>query len=401
MNEKQIVSTDVSPSPRRDVVLLAICQALFMTNTTAIVASSALIGYMLADDKSLATIPLASQFAGMMASTIPVSLLMKQIGRKNGFTVGLLIGIIGACLAILSIISDDFILFSIASFIIGVMNAVGQYYRFAAADAAGASFKAKAISLVMAGGVLASLGPLLANWSKDMLAPINFAGIYIAICTLFLASIIVVRLINIPRPSKEERKSSGRPLHKIIFTQKFIVAVLAASSGYAAMSLLMTSTPLAMAACNFEFIHSAQVIQWHVVGMYAPSFFTGALIKRFGTYRIMEFGAIILGVCILLNISGTALINFWIGSILLGISWNFLFIGGTALVTETYKTSEKAKVQGINDFLVFGSVAFSSVLSGVLHNLIGWQNMNLTVVPLVCITLTILIWTSHRQKTKA
>ena len=398
MNKNLEVTPPLLSSGRRDVILLAICQALFMTSTTGIVASSALIGHMLADEKSLATIPLASQFAGMMASTIPVSLLMKQIGRKNGFTVGLLIGLLGACLAIFSIISGNFVLFCLASFMIGIMNAVGQYYRFAAADTASKSFRSQAISLVMAGGVLASLGPLLANWSKDMLAPINFAGVYVAICALFLASIFVVRFINIPKPSNAEKRSAGRPLFEIAIKRKFIIAVIGASAGYAAMSLLMTSTPLAMAACNFQFIDSAQVIQWHVVGMYAPSFFTGALIRRFGPYRIMELGALFIGLCIILNVTGVSLAHFWIGSILLGIGWNFLFIGGTSLVTETYKPSEKAKVQGLNDFLVFGSVALSSVLSGILHNLIGWQNMNYTVLPLVIVSLAVLVWSSRLEK---
>jgi len=377
---------------KRDVLLLSICQALFMTSTASIIVSSALIGHMLADDKSLATVPLASQFLGMMLSTIPVSLLMKVIGRKNGFTVGLFVGLIGAGLAIFAIYSDSFILFCIASGLIGVMNAVGQFYRFAAADAASKVFRSRAISLVMAGGIVASLGPLLANWSKDMLSPINFAGIYVAVTCLFFASIVVVRFISIPPPSKEEKSGSSRPLLEIIQQPKFIIALIAGSAGYATMSLLMTATPLAMGVCNFGFLDTAQVIQWHVVGMYAPSFFTGSLIKRFGIASIMVAGTILLAICVSINFLGVSLAHFWVGGIILGIGWNLLFVGGTTLVTETYKPAEKAKAQGFNDFIVFGSVATASLLSGILHQDIGWQNMNYAVLPILMVTVIAIIW---------
>jgi len=386
---------------RRDVLLLAICQALFMTSTASIVAGSALIGYGLADDKALATLPLSSQFTAMMVSTIPVSLLMKKIGRKNGFTVGLLIGLAGSLLAIYAIMSGDFVLFCVASALVGTMNAAGQYYRFAAADAASIDFRSRAISLVMAGGIVASLGPLLANWSKDIFAPIDYAGIFVAVAALYCASLLIVRFIRIPPPSEEERSGASRPLLAVILQPKFIVAVTAAMAGYATMSLLMTATPLAMGSHGFTFLDTAQVIQWHVVGMYGPSFFTGYLIRRFGNPNIMLTGAAILAICVAINLSGITLAHFWIGSIVLGLGWNFLFVGGTTLVTETYSPAEKAKAQGFNDFMVFGSVAAASLLSGVLHQSIGWQTMNYAVLPLLGGIIVAVVWLARHTRREA
>lgn len=383
---------------RRDVLLLALCQALFMTSTAAIVSASALIGHMLADDKALATVPLSSQFIGMMAATIPVSLLMKRIGRKDGFTVGLVIGLIGSGLAVHAVLEGHFILFCVASFLVGIMNAVGQYYRFAAADAASEAYKSRAISLVMAGGIVASLGPLLANWSKGMFAPVDFAGVYVAVAALYGASLLVLRFITIPRPSEEERTGKTRPLIQIIRQPTFIVAVTAGMAGYATMSLLMTATPLAMSVCGFTFFDTAQVIQWHVVGMYGPAFFTGSLIRRFGTSNIMLAGAVLLGACAAVNLAGISLAHFWVGSVILGVGWNFLFIGGTTLVTETYTPPEKAKAQGFNDFMVFGSVAAASLLSGVLHQGVGWQVMNYAVLPILGAVIIAVIWLARHNR---
>tara|TARA_B100000700_G_scaffold329587_1_gene451859 strand:- start:1031 stop:2239 length:1209 start_codon:yes stop_codon:yes gene_type:complete len=386
----------------RDVLLLAICQALFMTSTAAIISASALIGHMLAENKELATVPLACQFAGMTLSTIPISFMMKWIGRRNGFTCGLLTGIIGAILAVYAITTDNFLLFCFGSGLIGVMNAVGQYYRFAAADIAVDAFRSKAISLVLAGGVLASIGPLLASWSKEMLAPIDFAGIYIVVLILFGTSIIVIRFVNIPKPGQEEKRGITRPLTQIIIQPKFIIAMTAGASAYATMALLMTATPLAMGACNFGFIDSAQVIQWHVVGMYAPAFFTGSLIKKYGVGKIAALGSILLGLCIVINISGLSLAHFWIGGMILGIGWNFLFISGTTLLTETYTPSEKAKSQGFNDFIIFGSVACASLLSGFMHQNLGWENMNYAVIPIIILSIVVVIWLFfHKQLRRA
>ncbi len=374
-------------SSRRNVLFLALCQALFMTATSAIVTTAALIGYSLSDDKALATLPLAMQFIAVMAVTIPASLLMKRIGRRSGFSIGLCIGLVGAGLAIVAIREADFVLFCLASLLIGIFNGFGQYYRFAAADTAEEAFKSRAISLVMAGGVIASVGPLLANYSKDLLPGDVFAGVYLLVGILYIASLITLRFVNIPLPNEEERRSGGRPLLQIMRQPLFIVAALGGVVGYMTMSMLMASTPLAMQDVGHNFFDTAQVIQWHVFAMFAPAFFTGHLIRRFGTLTVMFAGTVLLAVCVAVNLAGVNLAHFWIGGIMLGVGWCFLFVGATSLVTETYTPSEKAKTQGANDFIVFGVVACSALLSGVLHELVGWQVMNYAVVPFLTIVL--------------
>ena len=374
-------------SSRRNVLFLALCQALFMTATSAIVTTAALIGYSLSDDKALATLPLAMQFIAVMAVTIPASLLMKRIGRRSGFSIGLCIGLVGAGLAIVAIREADFVLFCLACLLIGIFNGFGQYYRFAAADTAEEAFKSRAISLVMAGGVIASVGPLLANYSKDLLPGDVFAGVYLLVGILYIASLITLRFVNIPLPNEEERRSGGRPLLQIMRQPLFIVAALGGVVGYMTMSMLMASTPLAMQDVGHNFFDTAQVIQWHVFAMFAPAFFTGHLIRRFGTLTVMFAGTALLAVCVAVNLAGVNLAHFWIGGVMLGVGWCFLFVGATSLVTETYTPSEKAKTQGANDFIVFGVVACSALLSGVLHELVGWQVMNYAVVPFLTIVL--------------
>jgi len=374
-------------SRRRNVLLLALCQAFFMTSTSAIVTSAALIGYQLSADKALATLPLAMQFIAVMAVTVPASFLMKRIGRRDGFTVGLCIGLVGAGLAIVAIREANFALFCVACFLVGAFNSFGQYYRFAAADTAEDAFKSRAISLVMAGGVIASLGPLLANYSKDLLPGDVFAGVYLMIAILYIARLVTLRFVSIPRPGKEERQSGGRPLHRIMRQPVFIVAALGGMVGYMLMSLLMASTPLAMHGAGHGFFDTAQVIQWHVFAMFAPAFFTGHLIRRFGTSTIMSAGAVLIVICVAINLGGLNLAHFWIGGMALGVGWCFLFVGATTLVTESYSPAEKAKTQAANDFLVFASVACAALLSGVLHETVGWQAMNYIALPFIAVVL--------------
>lgn len=372
-----------------------------MTSTSAIVTTAALTGYGLAENKALATLPLGMQFIAVMFATAPASFLMKKIGRKEGFTVGLLIGLFGAGLAVVAILNSNFILFAVASFFIGSFNGFAQYYRFAAAEAASDSFKSRAISLVMAGGVIASVGPLLATTSTDILPNHLFGGVYIIVSILYLLSIFTLRFINIPKPTEEERKSGGRPIMQIVRQPMFIVAVLGGVVGYMLMSLLMSSIPLAMSSCGHKFFDTAQVIQWHVFAMFAPAFFTGHLIRRYGAQKIMAVGALLMAICVAVNVANNNLENFWIGGVLLGIGWCFLFIGGTTLVTETYSLVEKAKTQAANDFLVFGSVACAALLSGVFHELIGWEIMNYAALPFLVVVLCTLFVMKTRSTASA
>ena len=379
---------------KRNVILLSFCQALFMSATSLIFASSALIGYdLLADDKSLATLPIALQFIGNMFTTIPASLLMGKVGRRWGFIIGSGIGIVGASLGVLAILDRSFLLFSFASALLGSFTAFAAYYRFAAVDTAPTNYKSKAISYVLAGGVIAAfIGPNLANWSKNWITDATFAGSIACVIILMLISIILQSGLRIPTPKVDPLSTAGRPLLKIMSQPKFLVAMICGTLGYACMTFIMTATPLAMHAYAHSFPSTAFVIQWHVFAMFAPSFFTGYLINRFGAPAIMLTGALLDLACIAVNFSGTSVIHFWTGLFLLGLGWNFLFVAATSLLTETYSDAERAKTQACNDFILFASVAAASLSAGSIQHATDWQTVNLAALPIVLtIIVTLLI----------
>ncbi|MCH2395168.1 MFS transporter [Oceanibaculum sp.] len=378
---------------RKNVVILALCQALSMTGSSLVMTVSAIVGTMIAADKTMATLPLAFQMTAMMLTTIPASMAMKRFGRRAGFLFGILVGICGALLATFAIFERNFALLCTASCVMGIQMGFAQFYRFAAADTAKPDFKSKAISLVLAGGVIAAvLGPNLAKWARDLFDPVMFAGSYAAIAVLWLIPLVLLFFIDIPRPSVEERKQSGRPLVIIMRQPVFLVAIVSAIVAYAMMNMVMTSTPLAMLACGLEFEDAAFVIQWHVLGMYAPAFFTGSLIARFGVLNIMLAGAVLMLGCVAVNLSGQDITRFWLALVLLGVGWNFLFVGATTLLTETYVPAEKAKVQAANDFLVFGSVSISAFSSGMLQNAFGWDVVNTMAMPFLVVALCMVAW---------
>ena len=378
---------------RKNVVLLALCQALSMSGSSLVMTVSAIVGTMIAADKTMATLPLAFQMTAMMVTTIPASLAMKRFGRRAGFLFGIMVGIGGAVLATYAIFERNFVLLCVASGVMGIQMGFAQFYRFAAADTAKPDFKSKAISLVLAGGVIAAvLGPNLAKWARDLFEPVMFAGSYAAIAVLWLIPLVLLFFIDIPRPSVEERKQSGRPLVVIMRQPVFVVAIVGAVVAYAMMNMVMTSTPLAMLACGLEFEDAAFVIQWHVLGMYAPAFFTGSLIARYGMLNVMLVGAVLMLGCVAVNLSGQDVTRFWLALVLLGVGWNFLFVGATTLLTETYVPAEKAKVQAANDFLVFGSVSISAFSSGMLQNAFGWDIVNMMALPFLAVALCMVAW---------
>lgn len=383
----------MNDTSKRNVLLLALCQALFMTSTSANIASAALVGNMLAIDKALATLPVSFQFAATMLTAYPASIYMRRVGRRFGFITGALIGVFGAVLATWGIYEGSFWLFCAGTFFIGSFNSFAQFFRFAAADTASESFKSTAISLVLAGGVVAAFtGPNLAIFTKDMLAPVTFAGIFVAIIVIYFVIIGVLAMIQIPRPTAAERAEGGRPLVEIVKQPKFIVALLGAVLGYVVMSFLMTVTPIAMMECGFEFSDSAFVIQGHILGMFAPAFITGHLIKRFGVTNIMLTGASLFGVVVAINLAGIEFLNFFSALLLLGIGWNFLFVGGTTLLTECYTPAEKAKAQGFNDLVLWGSVMVGTLLSGATNHSFGWAAANIGVVPFIVIVFAATLW---------
>ncbi|MEH6824691.1 MAG: MFS transporter [Motiliproteus sp.] len=382
----------------RNVTLLATCQALLVTGNVLLVSVSALIGHLLAADPMLATLPVATQFGGMTLATLPASLLMKRIGRRRGFILGNIIGILGAMVCMVGLQLESLLLFCVGTGLIGACIGISQLYRFAAVDASASKSKNRAIGLVMSGGVVAALiGPNLAVWTRDWLPYTQYSGSFIGLISLYLLALLALSWVRIPAPSQEEIRGRQRPLAQIISQPVFLVAVLGAMVSYAVMALIMTATPLAMNSCGFDFPTTAGVIQWHVLGMFAPSFLTGRLLSRFGVIRIMLLGAALMIACILVNLQGISEVHFSVALLLLGVGWNFLFIGSTSLVTEAYLPAEKAKVQGMNDLLVALTVMLSTFFAGVLQNLFGWQQVNQAMLPLLFfIAAAVIVF--HRQR---
>ena len=395
------MTAEVAAKQKKNVTVLDALQALLMTNNSTAIALNGLAGYALATNKSLATLPVTGWVVGASLTTFFASLLMKRIGRKGGFTFGALVGIVGAVICCVALYVANFWLFVAGTTIFGVYNAFGQYYRFAAADAAVHDFKAKAISYVLAGGLVGGIvGPTVSKWTKDAL-PTAFLGAYLTLIVFLCVVLAVIRFLDIPAPTEAEAKASGRPLAEIVAQPTFVVAVLAAAFGYGVMNLLMTATPLAMGICGHPYSAAATVISWHVIGMFAPSFFTGSLIKRFGVLNVMLAGVVLNFVCIGIALAGIDVANFWAALFLLGVGWNFLYIGATALLTETYRPAEKAKAQGANDMLIFLTMATSSFSSGMLLEANGWQLLNYLAIPFVAAIGFALLWLMTKRRVPA
>lgn len=394
-------------APRRDptrknVLLLAGCQALAMSGSSMLAAVAALAGYMIAEDKSLATLPVACQFLATMLSTIPASLFMRRFGRRAGFTLGQLFGLCGATVAGFAIYHFNFPLFIVGSFMIGMHNAFWQYFRFAAADTASEAFRPRAISYVLAGGVLAAIvGPEVAKLSVDLFEPVKFAGSYVAFVVIVLIAISVLQFIEIPGVSASERRETGRPVMEIARQPKFVVAVLSSMLGYGVMALVMTATPLAMVACGHVFNDTAFVIEWHMLGMFAPSFFMGHVIGRFGAVRVIVAGVGLMGISFGIALSGITVVQFWGALVFLGLGWNCMFVGGTTLLTETYTPAERAKTQAFHDFLVFSVVAASAFFSGAIQHELGWTWINIAMVPPMFIVVAGVIWLRFMDRRQA
>lgn len=375
---------------------LAFGQALLVTGSILLISVVALIGHQLASDSSLATLPVAIQFIGLMAATLPAAQLMRIFGRKIGFSLGNSVGIGGGILACVAINQESFTLFCMGNLLLGVAIGVGQQYRFAASEACLPPDRPRAISLVMAGGVVAAiLGPNLAIWSNHFWPTPPFLGAFIVLVILYGVNLLLIAVLPLPPPNTEERSGSTRPYKQLLRTPKLITAVAAGAIGYGVMILVMTATPLAMHEHHHDFSATARVIQWHVLGMFLPSFITGRLISRWGEIAIIQCGATLLAISALIAQIGPGYWEFWCALVALGIGWNFTFIGATSLLTATYQPAEKAKVQGMNDFLVFGFSAAGSLLAGQMHTHLGWQTLNLGMIPAIALTM-LLVWYSSR-----
>ena len=384
----------------RNVLVLAACQGTLQTCGITMIAVTGLAGFALATDKSLATVPLTAYVVGSAITTIPASMLMNAIGRRAGFQVGTVTGMAGAAICALAIYLSQFWLLCAGMMVMGVYTAFGKYYRFAAADAAEVSFKAKAISLTLAGGIMGGIvGPEMAKRTTGHFTDhLTYLGPYISLIFVCLLATLFLTRLDIPKLTLEERKDSGRPLGQIMSQPVFIVAVLASMLSYGIMNLMMTSTPLAMRAHDHHFNDAAFVLQWHMLGMYGPSFFTGSLINRFGVLNVILAGCVLMLACIVAALAGTELINFWTALFVLGLGWNFMYVGGSALLTECHAPAERAKTQAANDFLVFLTMAISSMSSGLLLNKSGWHAVNYGSIPFLILAAVATLWLMwHRR----
>lgn len=384
---------------KRSVGFLAACQALFQSATILGMTLSGLVGFGLAPTPSLATLPITMVVLGTALVTIPASFVMKRLGRRRGFLIGAACGISSALISSYAIFTGDFWLFVGGHVLAGVYQAFAQYYRFAAADLAGPAFRAKAVSWVLVGGLVAAfMGPALVRFTRD-LAATEFLGAYLGLAVLGGVAVVLLLIVDLPEPSVAEQEQSGRPLLAVMGQPTFLVAVLAAAIGYGVMVLAMTATPLAMVTHHHHSVDDASlVIQWHVVGMFAPSFFTGWLINRFGVVSIMLAGVAILFGHVAIAVSGIALLHYYSALILLGVGWNFLYIGGTTLVAETYSPAERAKAQAANEFIIFGVVAAASFSSGALLHLFGWTWVNVGALPFLALAGLALLWLLPRRR---
>jgi predicted MFS family arabinose efflux permease len=386
---------------KRNALVLATAQALAGGNNTVIAATAGIVGTMLASDPGLATLPVSVMVCGIWLGTIPQGYLARNYGRRFALQTGSVIGTLAGLVCCAAVLQGSFPLFLVGTFCCGVYAAAHNSYRFAACDLASDHYKPKAISFVLAGGVMAGvIGPSVVIVTKDWWLPHLFAATFIAQSVLAaLAGLVLTQFKSPPPLPREERaQNPGRPLSEIARQPLFIAAVACGVVSYVIMNLVMTSAPIAMVGCGHSVTDSTLGIQWHVLGMYAPSFITGFLIMRFGLFRIIALGLTLLLVSAAISIAGQSVAHFWIGLALLGVGWNFAFIGATTLVTRCHRPEERNKVQSFNDFLIFGTMALGSFASGQLLASFGWAFVNATVFPPVLAVSALLAWVALRQR---
>jgi MFS family permease len=384
---------------RRNAVVLSIAQALAGGNNTVLVSTAAIVGTMLAPDKGLATLPISIFVLGLWMGTLPMGWLARNLGRRTALQIGTVSGVLTGLICCVAVLQGSFLLFNIGAIFSGFYAAAHQSYRFAATDTASDAFKAKAISWVLVGGVFgAVVGPQLVIFTKDLWQPYLFAASYIAQSMFALAAGGVLMLLKIPRLPPPTATSEGRPLSEIARQPRFLVAVACGVVSYSMMNMVMTSAPLAMVMCNHSVTDATLGIQWHVLGMFAPSFITGVLINRYGVVRITGLGLLLMIVAAGIGIAGISVWHFWTGLALLGVGWNFAFIGATTLVTQCHRANERNKVQAFNDFLIFGSMAIGSFSSGKLLANFGWEVVNEVTVPFILAACALLLWWNWRYR---
>ena len=383
----------------RNVALLAASQALMLSAVVLSMTLAGILGATLAPDKGLATLPIAAMVVGTAIASIPASLLMRRLGRRAGFLIGTALGMAGSLLAATGLHTQSFLWFVMGHLLIGAYQGFGNYYRFAAAEAAGPKDASGAISWVVAGGVVAAFaGPQIGVWGRDWLPQDAFVGSYIAQALLSLTAMALLSRVELRKPVVAVGEQA-RSLREIIAQPTLRAAVVGAAAGYVVMIMAMTAAPLAMLGCGFGAADVKPVIQWHVFSMFVPSFFTGHLVARFGAPRVMQAGFLLLIGHVAVAASGVAFLQFLAALVLLGVGWNFAFVGGTALLTQSYRPSEQTKVQALNEGVVFGVIALGSLGAGWLYDRFGWTTLNLAMLPLLVLALVWTMGVTRRQVT--
>jgi len=397
--EGTIVAAADDRLARRNTLVLAIGQALSGANNSVIVSTGAIVGSVLAPDPGLATLPISIMVLGICAGTVPVGILSRAFGRRFALQTGTVFGILCGLIACAAVLRGSFWLYNVGTFCAGLYAAAHLSYRFAATDTASDEFRPKAVAWVLAGGVAAGvLGPQLVIATKDAWQPHLFAATYLAQAAVALLAGFVLAFLQVPSSIVEPERRGGRSLAEIARMPRFIVAVACGVASYAMMNLMMTSAPLAMVGCGHSVTQATLGIQWHVLGMYAPSFITGSLILRFGVGRITGIGLVLMSLSAAVGLSGISVLHFWSALTLLGVGWNFAFIGATTMVTECHRPQERNKVQSFNDFLVFGGMAIGSFSSGQILAAWGWSAVNGVVFPVILAAILLLIGLSLRDR---
>ena len=377
---------------KRNTLILSVAQGLSITTTSINMINTGLVGAMLATNPSYSTIPLSLQFLTIALTLIPVSLLMGKFGRRSMFLLGSLAAFIGCLIIAFSIIDKSFYLFIVGSILLGFSQANQQFYRYAAADNVSNNLKSKAISLVLAGGVIAAVvGPEVSRYSLDLFPDYIYLATYLLAASIQIINFTILIFIKIKKPEVTAKKI--RPLKDILMQKTLIIAILAAAVGYSLMSFIMTATPLQIVnICKLGNSASSTVIQWHIIAMFAPSFFTGSIISRFGNRKVMLVGIILYAFSVFFGILGDTVLNFWIALFLCGLGWNFLYVGGSDIIAKSALPEERAKVQGVTDLIIFVFVAMGSFLAGYLHSNLGWEVMLFyTIIPISVIFISIII----------
>ncbi|MDO4592274.1 MAG: MFS transporter [Comamonadaceae bacterium] len=391
-----------APASPRALNVLFVAQALGGASPPIIISVGGMVGQLLSSDPTASTLPVSLYQLGMALSTLPAAWLMQRYGRRLAYVLGALLGVLSGVMAAQGIVQSNFVLFCLGTSLAGFYAACVQSYRFAAVETAvEASGQARAISTIMVGGLLAAIiGPQVVIWTRDALPMAPFAGSFYGQAALALLALPLLATLRLPPapPTTAHTSGDARPLSEIVRTPQFIVACAAGVTSYGLMAFLMTATPMAMVACGLSVGEAALGVQWHVLAMFAPSFFTGRLIARFGKTRITALGLVLIALSGGIALMGLELLQFWGALIVLGVGWNFGFIGATALLTESYRPAERAKVQAVNDFVMFGAVALASFGSGHLLHTAGWNAINAGMLPLIAAVLLLMAWHHRRQR---